>query len=60
MNKKYFLPLVTFLIGMIITIVGTLLKIMHWSMGHLFLTTGLLTEIFAIITLIIVLFKNSK
>ncbi len=60
MNKKYILSTITFLIGMIITILGSLLKIMHWPMGHLFLTIGMLTEVFAITILIIVLLKNSK
>ena len=59
MNKKYILPTVLFLIGMIVTILGSLLKIMHWPMGHLFLIIGMLTEILSIIILIIVLLKNS-
>ena len=60
MKKKYTVPLVLFLLGMAITIIGSLFKIMHWPGAGLMLTVGMLTEAIAIITLIVVLLKNTK
>ena len=60
MKKKYTVPLVLFLLGMAITIIGSLFKIMHWPGAGLMLTVGMLTEAIAIITLIVVLLKNIK
>ena len=37
MKKKYTVPLVFFLIGMVITTIGSLFKIMHWP-GSLLLS----------------------
>ena len=55
MKKKYTVPLVFFLIGMVITTIGSLFKIMHWPGAGFMLIIGMLTEAFAIISLIIVL-----
>lgn len=60
MKKQYTVPLVLFLLGMAITIIGSLFKIMHWPGAGLMLTVGMLTEAIAIITLIAVLLKNTK
>ena len=60
MKKQYTVPLVLFLLGMAITIIGSLFKIMHWPGAGLMLTVGMLTEAIAIITLIVVLLKNTK
>lgn len=60
MEKKYFLPLILFLLGIAITIIGALFKIMHWTGANFILIIGMLTEAIAIITLIVVLLKNSK
>jgi hypothetical protein len=60
MKKKYLLPLILFLLGIAITIIGALFKIMHWPGANFILIIGMLTEAIAIITLIVVLLKNSK
>ncbi len=60
MKKQYTIPLSLFLLGMAITIIGSLFKIMHWPGAGIMLTVGMLTEAIAIITLIVVLFKNTK
>ena len=60
MKKQYTVPLVLFLLGMAITIIGSLFKIMHWPGANFMLTIGMLTEAIAIITLIVVLLKNTK
>ncbi|WP_291138276.1 GldL-related protein [Flavobacterium sp. UBA7663] len=60
MKKQYTVPLVLFLLGMAITIIGSLFKIMHWPGAGIMLTVGMLSEAIAIITLIVVLLKNTK
>lgn len=60
MKKQYTVPLVLFLLGMAITIIGSLFKIMHWPGAGLMLTIGMLTEAIALIALIVVLLKNTK
>jgi hypothetical protein len=60
MKKQYTVPLVLFLLGMAITIVGALFKLMHWPGASIMLIVGMLTEVTAILTLIVVLLKNSK
>ena len=60
MKKQYTIPLVLFLSGMAITIIGALFKLMHWPGANIMLTVGMLTEAIAIITLIAVLLKNTK
>ena len=60
MKKQYTIPLVLFLSGMAITIIGALFKLMHWPGANIMLTVGMLTEAIAIITLIVVLLKNTK
>ena len=60
MKKQYSIPLSLFLLGMAITIIGVLFKIMHWPGANIILTIGMLTEAIAIITLIVVLLKNTK
>ncbi|WP_333809040.1 GldL-related protein [Flavobacterium sp.] len=60
MKKQYVIPLVLFLLGMAITIIGSLFKLMHWPGAGITLTIGMLTEATAIITLIVVLLKNTK
>ncbi len=60
MKKQYIVPLVLFLLGMAITIIGALFKIMHWPGANFMLTIGMITEAIALITLIVVLLKNTK
>ncbi len=60
MKKQYTIPLVLFLLGMAITIIGALFKIMHWPGANFMLTIGMITEAIALITLIVVLLKNTK
>lgn len=58
MKKQYVIPLVLFLLGMIISIVGALFKLMHWPGANIILIIGMLAEAVAISTLIVVLLKN--
>lgn len=60
MKKHYKVALVLFLLGMIITIIGALFKLMHWPGANFLLIIGMLTEAIAIITLIAVILKNTK
>ena len=60
MKKQYAIPLVLFFLGMAITIIGALFKIMHWPGASITLTLGMLTEAAAIIVLITILLKNMK
>ena len=58
MKNQYKLPLILFLIGIILTIVSSLFKLMHWPGATIMLTVGMITEVAAIITLIVLLIKN--
>jgi hypothetical protein len=58
MKNQYKLPLILFLIGMILTIVGSLFKLMHWPGAGIMLIIGMLTEVAAIISLIVLLVKK--
>ena len=60
MKKQLRIPLILFLVGLVITIVGALFKIMHWYAGNIFLTVGMLTEAAALILLIVYVMKNMK
>jgi len=60
MKKQYIVPLVLFLLGMVITIIGALFKLMHWPGANFMLIIGMLTEAIAIFTLIVVILKNTK
>lgn len=60
MIKTYRVPFVLILLGMVVTIIGSLFKIMHWPGANLMLIIGMLIEALAIIVLIIVLLKNAK
>lgn len=58
MKDQYKLPLILFLIGIVLTIVGSLFKLMHWPGASIILTLGMLTEVAAVISLITQLIKN--
>ena len=58
MQKKYLLPLIVFLIGMILTIIGALFKIMHWPGASIMLIIGMLSEATALIILIVTILKK--
>lgn len=60
MNNQYKIPLVLFLLGMVITVVGALFKLMHWPFASWILIVGMLTEAIAIIALIAIVLKKSK
>jgi len=60
MKKQYTIPLVLFLLGMVITIIGSLFKLMHWPGAGIMLTVGMLTEAIAIITLIVIILRKTK
>ncbi len=60
MKKQYTIPLVLFLLGMVITIVGALFKLMHWPGANIMLTIGMLAEATALISLIVIVFKRIK
>ena len=58
MKKQYTIPLVLFLLGMVITIVGALFKLKHWPGANIMLTIGMLAEATALISLIVIVFKR--
>lgn len=60
MISKYKIPLVLFLFGMVITVIGALFKLMHWPGASIMLVVGMLTEAFTIISLILIVLKKSK
>jgi hypothetical protein len=60
MNKIYLIPVIIFLIGMILTIIGALFKIMHWTGANALLSIGMLSEVVAIVILIITVIKKAK
>lgn len=60
MKNKFKIPLVLFLLGMVITIVGALFKIMHWPGANVALIVGMLTEAIALIVLISIILKKSE
>ena len=60
MNKSVKLPLIVFLIGMIVVIVGALFKIQHWVGASLLLSLGLLLQAGALLILVLNLLKERK
>jgi hypothetical protein len=60
MKKQYVLPILFFIIGISLTIIGALFKIMHWPGATIILATGLLAEATALIILIISILKRLK
>jgi hypothetical protein len=60
MKKQYAIPLVLFLLGMVITIIEALFKIMHWPGANFLLSLGLFSEAAAIIVIMIAITKLWK
>ena len=60
MKKQYALPILFFTLGIAITVIGALFKIMHWPGATILLVTGLLSEATALIVLIISIAKRIK
>ncbi|WP_445458459.1 GldL-related protein [Flavobacterium sp. HNIBRBA15423] len=60
MKEQYKIPLVLFLFGMVITIIGSLFKIMHWPYSNLLLIFGMISEILAIFIVIRIILKPKK
>lgn len=58
MIKQYKIPLVVFLLGMAITIIGALFKIMHWPFANGLLIMGMTLEVIAISFLIATIIKK--
>lgn len=58
MTKHYKIPLVVFLLGMAITIIGALFKIMHLPFASGLLIAGMTLEVIAIFFLIATLLKT--
>lgn len=56
--KPYKTPILLFLLGILITLVGAALKIMHVNGANLVLILGMLTEALAIISLIWIILKK--
>lgn len=56
--KPYKTPILLFLLGILITLVGAALKIMHVDGANLVLILGMLTEALAIISLIWIIIKK--
>ncbi len=60
MKEQYKIPLILFLFGMVITIIGSLFKIMHWPYSNLLLIFGMISEILAIFIVIRIILKPKK
>ena len=60
MIKQYKIPFIAFLLGMAITILGALFKIMHWQFASGLLIFGMTLEVIAILILIFILLKINK
>ena len=60
MKKQYVLPILFFTLGIAVTIIGALFKLMHWPGATIILATGLLAEATALIILIISILKRLK
>jgi hypothetical protein len=58
MITQYKIPLLLFLLGIAITIIGALFKIMHWPFASGLLIIGMTLEVIAISFLIATLLKN--
>lgn len=58
MKSEYKMPLIIFLFGMVITIIGALAKILDWPFSDALLITGMGLEAAGIITLIIKIVKK--
>jgi hypothetical protein len=52
MEAKYKIPLILLILGMAITIIGALFKLMHWPMANVLLFIGLICEAVGLIMLI--------
>jgi uncharacterized membrane protein (DUF373 family) len=60
MDKKYIIPIILFLIGMVIVIIGALFKLLHWPFATLLLSTGLIMEAISVCLIIVELIKMKK
>lgn len=60
MPNKYLTPAIIFLVGLTLSIIGSLFKIMHWAGAQILFIVGMLTIAVSLIVLIIVLLKNKK
>lgn len=58
MKNEYKNPLILFAFGLLFTILGASLKIMHWPFANIFLIVGMSFEIFAILSIIKLFFKK--
>ena len=59
MKSQYKIPLVLFLLGMLLTIVGALFKIMLWPFASMLLISGTLSEAIAIVSIIVIVLKKN-
>lgn len=58
--KTFLLPLIFFLIGFAISLIGALFKIMHWPGANNMLITGTFLEAISIFILILLLIKKNN
>ncbi|MEJ6791928.1 MAG: hypothetical protein QNK89_04130 [Lacinutrix sp.] len=55
--KQFILPLLIFILGIILTIVGALFKIQHWAYASQILTLGTIVQVVALAFLMVILIK---
>ncbi|WP_392388756.1 GldL-related protein [Flavobacterium piscinae] len=60
MFKKFFYIIISFLVGIVLVILGSLFKIMHYSNANLFLISGMFFELLALLLLIVKIVKQSQ
>ncbi|WP_396149729.1 hypothetical protein [Flavobacterium sp.] len=60
MLQKFLYIIISFLLGIVLVIVGSYFKIMHYSNANLFLLLGMLFKSIALLLLIVKIVKHSK
>lgn len=60
MFKKFFYIIISFLVGIVLVILGSLFKIKHYSNANLFLISGMFFELLALLLLIVKIVKQSQ
>lgn len=58
MKITYLQPVVLFLAGIFLIMVGLLFKIQHWPYSQMVINVGMISQLFAIVLLIVVLIKR--
>ena len=58
MKITYLQPVVLFLAGIFLIMVGLLFKIQHWPYSQMVINVGMISQLFAIVLLIVMLIRR--